>query len=235
MLSFKLNEIYPAIGYELEFDSRGVVVGFKLKKETIKITEKCLHKQDSTNTKMIYDLYQKSAIKNNSNIVTFDTIQINRYFEKLLEKEFIEFLKQERLPYIYYGYSKVTSKEKEKNINDLANILYKLDKNESAEVINMLLNEIDSYHYSNLPMENGEYKLNLLNPISYLGLEQQRMLDDLYFNIRKYESAEKLHNLKLVYLDKYIKEVEELNANVDYVDPYVMKLSKGKIKNQIRL
>ena len=63
----------------------------------------------------------------------------------------------------------------------------------------------------------------------------QRMLDDCYFNQRLYSNKERLHKLKLIYLDKYIKLVEELNKKIDYLDPNVIKISRGKIKNRIRL
>ena len=139
------------------------------------------------------------------------------------------------MPYIYYGCSKPSLDEIEQNMNDLAKTLNEIDKSIASDIINIINTKNDTYHYSNLPIPNGEYKLNLLNPISYLGLENQRMLDNLYFNTRLYSTNERIHRLKLQYLNQYIKKVEELNKNLDYIDPEVIKINKGRIKNRIKL
>ena len=234
-MSFKVGNKYPVFAYELIFYPSGKFKELKVSKDVINITEKYVYAQSTDKTKLIGDLYQKSVSKNGGFYSSFDTSKLNEHFESILEKSFVEFLQTERLPFIYYGYSKTLEDEKEYNMNNLTNILYDLDKASSREVVEIFSNDVDRYHYSNLPIPNGEYDLNILNPVSFLGLEIQRMLDDCYFNQRLYSNKERIHKLKLIYLAKYIKLVQELNKKIDYVDPNVIRMSRGRIKNRIRL
>ena len=122
----------------------------------------------------------------------------------------------------------------EKDLYDLNDVLYDMEKPDAYDLVNIMSSKIDTYHYSNLEIPNGEYKLNLLNPISLLGMENENMLVNCYFNERLLND-ERLHSLKIKFMDDYIKQVSELNAKLDYVDPNLIKHSRGKIKNRIRL
>lgn len=228
-LCFKVNKKYPVIAYELKFYPSGKFMKLNVKKDTI-----IVKKIDEKNKAYIDDLYKKSTLKNLENFKSNDTEDLNNYFKKILEKGYIDFLAENRLPFIYYGRTMPTRKEIENQINYLSNSLYSMSKDDYAEIINIISNDIDKLHYANLPIENGFYELSLLNPISFLGIENQRMLDDLYFN-KRLLSDERLHKLKLEYLNRYIKMVKELNENIEYVDYSVIKNSKGKIKNRIKL
>ena len=233
-LSFKNGCTYPVIDYRLEFYPSGKFKNLTVHKDVVSIKKEFKQIKDDEDLNELYSLYKKSVIKNNGIYSDYDIYKLNSHFEDILQGAYIDFLKKEKLPFIYYGRVLPIPKEVERNLTDLNNILYDLDKANAAEVVDILSNKIDSYHYSNLEIPNGEYKLNLLNPISYLGMENEKMLTNCYFNERLLNDK-RLHSLKLEFMDNYIKEVQMLNSNLDYVDPNLLKYSRGKIKNRIRL
>ena len=224
-LIFQENQKYPVIDYKLEFYPSGKLYGVEIKKDIIEVKQ-----MNEEIYKNIENLYKKSKIKNNDSANS-----INRYFENILQQAYIEFLKKENLPFIYYGKTMPNAKEIDIMMNDLSSDLYNMDKISYYKIINIISNEVDTYHYSNMPIHNAEYNLNLLNPISFLGIENQRMLADLYFNIRKLSNKDRLNKLKLMYRYKYLYMVEELNENLGYIDSNILKQSRGKIKKKIRM
>lgn len=234
-LSYKLGKTYPVFAYELEFYKSGKIKELTIKKDVIKITSRYLNDIKSEKPKQLNDLYRKSIIKNGGNASSFDLYKLNSYFESILNNMYIVFLTKERLPFIYYGYSLPRDEDINKNLNGLSNQLFELNKMDSREVIDIFSNKIDINHYSNLPIPNGVYDSKLINVFNYLGLTNQRMLNDLYFNQRKYTDPKRMYKLKLQYLSSYIEEVRELNKTIDYVDPSKMEMNKGKIKSIMRL
>lgn len=234
-LSFKLGKTYPVFAYELEFYKSGKIKELTIKKDVIKITDRYLNDIRSEKPKQLNDLYKKSVVKNGGDISSFDLYKLNSHFESILNNMYIVFLTRERLPFIYYGYSLPTDRDINKNLSELSNQLFELNKWDSREVIDIFSNKIDVNHYSNLPIPNGIYDSKLINTFNYLGLANQRMLNDLYFNQRKYTDPKRMYQLKLQYLSSYIEEVSELNKTIDYVDPSKIEMSKGKIKNRMRL
>jgi len=234
-LSFKKDNSYPVIGYELEFYPSGKIKNLKVKKDIIKINHQCIVNSESITSSEIYELYKKSVSKNGGIVHKFDLYALNDHFEQLLNNMYVEFLSENRLPFIYYGYSMPTNEDINNNMNELANSLHKLKKSDSRDVINIFSSKIDICHYSNLPIPNGVYDLKLIDSFNYLGIENGRMLNDLYFNARKLTDPRRLYKLKLQYLSDYIKKVKELNKSIDYTDVTEISMSKGKIKNRIHL
>lgn len=230
----KLNNIYPAIAYELTFYPSGKIKSLNVKQCNMKVVEENKILTNSENMIALNDLYKKSIIKNGGLYTSYDLGSWNEHFENVLEQEYIKFLNSARLPFIYHGYSKFDKDLAEKNMNELNSYFSCLSKSDSYEIANILFSNTDRMHYSVLPIDDAVYDLRLLDPISYLGIENQRMLNNLYFNCRKYEHKERLHRLKLSTLYKYIENVDELNKNINYVG-ITQKFSKGKIKNLIRI
>ena len=224
-LVLKKDGVYPVIDYELEFYPSGKLCGLSVKEDVIRVKQ-----MDEEKYNELEELYKKSVVKNED-----DKNTINSHFENMLQKAYIGFIRENALPFIYYGKTMPDKNEIEKTINDLSSDLYDMEKKDYADIINIISNEVDIYHYSNLPIKNADYELNLLNPISYLGIENQRMLADLYFNIRKFSNKERLRGLKVLYVRKYFDKVCELNSNLGYVDSNVIKQKRGKIKNRVRI
>ena len=224
-LVFQIDKKYPVINYELEFYPSGKFYGMKVKEDIIKVKNITEEKEIE-----LKKLYKRSIVKNNDLEST-----LNSHFENVLQNAYISFVKEKSYPYIYYGKTVPNSVEINRNINDLSSDLFEMDKGDYAEIVNILSNEVDIYHYSLVPIKNAKYDLNLLNPVSFLGIENQRMLADIHFNRRKFTNKERLRSLKIVYMNKYFKKVCELNENLGYVDSNIIKLSRGKIKNRLKL
>ncbi|MBE6161619.1 MAG: hypothetical protein E7158_05340 [Firmicutes bacterium] len=219
-LVFKNNEKYPVINYELEFYPSGKLCGLKAYEDVVSLKLINNEKYDQLD-----ELYKKSKTKNND-----QNSGLNTHFENMLERAYLKFLKDNGFPFIYYGKTMPNQKEIDRVINDLSGDLYTMDKHSYENMMNIISNESDKYHYSIAPIKNAVYELNLLDPFSYLGIENQRMLADLHFNNRKYSSKDRLNKLKILYKYKYYRQVLELNANIDYVDTNSIKQKKGRIK-----
>ena len=56
------------------------------------------------------------------------------------------------------------------------------------------------------------------------------MLNDLYFNERKFNDPRRLEKLKRVYKELYTKLSFIINRANNYVDPVELEKSKGKIR-----
>ena len=224
-LVFQSGYKYPAINYELEFYPSGKFCSLKVKEENINVKPITSEKLEE-----LESLYKKSAIKNNDL-----ENALNAHFENILQRAYVDFIEDKHYPYIYYGKTEPSSVEIDKTINDLSSDLYDMEKSDYAEIINIISNEVDIYHYTLMPIRNAKYELNLLNPISYLGIENQRMIADFHFNRRRFTNKERLHSMKVVYMQHYCKKVEELNANLGYVDSDVIKQKRGRIKNRLRI
>lgn len=235
-LKFNEKGKYPVICYNLEFYLSGKVKSLTIDNDVVMITEKhnTIYNMDD-NLKEFYDLYKKSIIKNGGTMTDYNIYQINNHFEQLLNQKYVEFVKNNKLPFIYYGYSLANPKEVEKQLGELSKHFYELSKRDAKDIINIIECRIDPPHYSILPIENGVYDLKLLDSFNYLGLENQRMLGDLQFNQRKLESPLRLYKLKLEYLNKYYNKVNDLNKHMEYVDRFEIKESKGKIKRKLRI
>lgn len=235
LFSFKLNKKYPTICYNLKFYKSGKFKELEVRKENIIITDEFKTFSNSDKFSYFIDLYSKSILKNGGTYSTYDLNKVNKHFENILNNEFIKFIKENRLPFIYCGYKLPTSEEISKNMNSLTPLLHNLEKDDAYEIINIVSTKIDRMHYSIYPIENAMYDLKLINPFNYIGLENQRMLGNIYFNEYDFIDENSKIKEKNSRLNKYDKIVRELNSNMDYVDPTEIKESKGKIKRRIKI
>ena len=232
---FKINNIYPTICYSLTFCKSGKLKDLTISKENIKITDKYNTFGGFKNISEFYDLYQKSVIKNNGVKTDFNLIDVNKHFEELLNKKFLDFCVANKLPVIYYGCKLPDVDEINHNINAVSPLLYNLDKVTAYEIINIVSSKIDKMHYSISPIVGGYYDFKLIDSFNYIGLEHQRMLGILYFNEYNYEKTDRINNEKNVRLNKFYKIVTELNQCINYVDENEIKETKGKIKRRIKI
>ena len=227
---FKSNKQYPVITYNLEFYQSGKLKNLTINENNINITN-IYNTMYSKNTEQqeFYDFYKKSVSKNGGNLTTFDTYKINEHFEGLLQLIYSMFIRRNQLPFIYYGYKKQTENELDESKNFLATKFNGLEKKDMIELIDILTSRIDKFHYSQFPIENPVYDLKIIDSISFLGLENQRMLNDIYFNKRNIEDPKKLLNLKKEYYQYYDKKIDELNKSINYIDMEKVKKYRGKM------
>ena len=227
---YKQNKKYPVISYTLEFFQSGKLKNLTIDKNFINITDvyNTMYNKDEIQTEF-YELYKKSVSKNGGTLTTFDTYQINDHFEDMLTIVYTNFIKDHKLPFMYYGYRKQTEKELKENKTFLATKLNGLDKASLVEMLHILTSRIDKFHYSQFPIENPVYDLKIIDSLNYLGLENQRMLKDLYFNDTKLENPERIMNLKKEYYRYYDKKVDELNSSINYVDMTKVDKYRGRM------
>lgn len=227
---FQKNNQYPTISYELEFYPSGKIKSMNINKNVINITEVYNTMYNKTlEQKEFYELFSKSVCKNGGTLTTFDTYIMNNHFNDLLNNLYTEFIKKNLLPFIYYGYRNQTKKELDDDKNFLSSKLSDLNKEDSMELLHILTSRIDMFHYSQYPIDNPTYDLKLVHNINYLGLENQRMLNDIYFNQRQIEDPKELLQLRKQYYQYYDKKVDELNNSINYVDMSKIKKYRSKM------
>lgn len=231
--NFKLNKKYPTICYNLKFYKSGKFKELVVKKENIVITQQ--FKTFAQLNNEFIDLYQKSIIKNGGISTTYNLSTLNKHFEEILNNEFVRFIQENKLPFIYCGYRLPSIDDINNNMNQLTPILYNLDKDIAYEIINIVSSRIDRKHYSIYPIENAIYDLRLINPFCYIGLEHQRMLGNIYFNEYDFIDENKKNKEKNSRLNKYDLMVRDLNSSMEYVDPAEIRESKGKIKRRLKI
>ena len=187
---FKVGQIYPTICYQLKFYKSGKIKSLDISRENIEIKDK-ITTFDVEKMGKFYDLYKKSIAKNVGIETDYNLLEINKHFENILNNEFVKFIKENRLPFIYYGYTLPTIEEISENMNALAPFLHNIDKDVAYEIINIVSSKIDKKHYSLFPIENAEYDLKLINSFNYIGILNQKMLNDIYFNDYNFETEER--------------------------------------------
>ena len=232
---FKLDNIYPTICYNLKFYESGRLKGLAVTKENIKITNQDKTFDQNGEMKEFYDLYKKSIIKNGGISTNYNLSIVNEHFENLLNDEFVEFIKTNKLPFIYYGYSLPNVRKVNYNMNALSSILYNIDKTIAYEIINITSSKIDKEHYSLFPIEDAHYDLRLVDSFNLIGIINQKMLNDIYFDGYCFSSERRKEKEKRIRLMDYYKIVSELNSYINYVDVSEIKESKGKIKRKFKI
>jgi len=233
IFSFKLNKKYPTICYELKFYKSGKFKELVVRKENILINQQ--FKVFSQLNNDFINLYEKSINKNGGTTTTYNLNIVNNHFENILNEEFVKFIQENKLPFIYCGYRLPSIDDINNNMNQLTPILHNLDKDIAYEIINIVSSKIDRKHYSIYPIENAIYDLRLINPFSYIGLEHQRMLGNIYFNEYDFIDENKKNKEKNSRLNKYDDIVRDLNSFIEYVDPTEIRESKGKIKRRLKI
>mgnify|MGYP004579266735 FL=1 len=231
---FEVGQIYPTICYQLKFYKSGKIKSLDISRENIEIKDK-ITTFDVEKMGKFYDLYKKSIAKNVGIETDYNLLEINKHFENILNNEFVKFIKENRLPFIYYGYTLPTIEEINENMNALAPFLHNIDKDVAYEIINIVSSKIDKKHYSLFPIENAEYDLKLINSFNYIGILNQKMLNDIYFNDYNFETEERKNREKKSRLIKFYKITKELNDSFNYIDVSEIKESKGKIKRRFKI
>lgn len=226
---FEKDKKYPVMTYTLEFLPSGTFKNMNVTKNFINITNvyNTMYNKNEEQTEF-FELYKKSVAKNGGNFTTEDTYKMNEHFEDVLTPAYVDFVKTHLIPFIYYGYKKQTEFELEDSRNFLATKLSGLNKADMNELLNILTSRVDKFHYSKNEIENPVYKLSLVHSFNFLGLENQRTLNDIYFNRRKIEDPKQ----KLIERRKYYQRndeiIELLNKSINYVDMSEVKQYRSK-------
>lgn len=201
-LQMKVGKIYPVVTYEIGEE-------LNISKNKIKINN-----LDTSKLKPYYDVTSLDCKETLENKI-----------EKILNHYVIKYFNKNKLPFVYSGCIKNES-EKEIILNDLTHALSKLEKKDFNKIYNILYNYQDKFHYEMIPF-NGQYSLNIINPVNYIGITIQRIIREVILEDR---NTEKERNRVI---KKYDDELRTLVATInyynDYVDKEVLKSNKGKL------
>lgn len=202
------GRVYPTITYEID--------------ETLNIYKSriLVKSKDEIKLKPYLDMTNEESIEGATSKL-----------EKLLNYNVMNYFEDNHLPFVYSGRIK-NDLEKQKILNDLTYILSKIEKEDFYKIYNALYNYHDKFHYEMSPF-NGRYKLNIMEPINYIGLTIQRIIHEVVLETRNSED-EKERVIK-----KYEEELKTLVATInyynDYVDKEVLKANKGKMKKRQKM
>lgn len=233
-LSFKEGKTYTAQVYTLEFYPNGKFKSFYLDRRNVHITKRIKTIQDiDSDSKDIYNLYRKICSKYNFSITNFDIYKINELFNYFLNQEYANFIVKNKLPFIFSGYTIKEEEEINEYLYALSNIIEKLDKQDAYDLLEIIKGKVDDKHYSIFPISDGVIDMNIADHRNYLSLINQRIIIDLIYNNRQL-GKNRLEKLFNEYAQKFMKIVDELNENNDYVDTESLRQNKGRLKRKIR-
>lgn len=233
-LSFKEGNTYTAQVYTLEFFPNGKFKSFSLDRRNVHITKRVRTINDiDESSKSIYDLYRTVCYKHNFPVTDFDIYKVNDVFNYFINQEYARFVINKKLPFIFSGYTVKDEEEINEYLYVFSNIIEKLDKKDAYDILEIIKGRIDDKHYSIFPISDGVIDMNITDHRNYLSLINQRIINELIYNSRRLEKnrLEKLYN---EFAQKFIKIVDELNENNDYVDSESIKQNKGRLKRKLR-
>lgn len=218
-LTLKYNEENPTITYEFNIEKGNCITDFKIYKSKIFIDE-----ENNTLLKNLSQLSKK--ILASKNIKDFESYTIDESIEILLNEEFINYIDENKLPFIYCGKEYIN--DYINNMNNLSNIFNRLNVIDFKKLYTIISNNVGEYNYSTKAFEvDGTYNLNLINDINYLFIFNQRLITDIIFN-----------NQKLKDKSKYLKECEklehELNLSINHIKPEDIVFKNNAKRNKLK-
>ena len=233
--SYKVGNSYNALCYTIEFFPSGIVKCFDVSKRKvhIKSSHKSLADFDGLATEL-NSLYKKASLKKNGSYASYDLSRINEFFDTLVTEQFIDFIRKNNLPFLYYGYRLKSEAEATNDLNEYVSLLSGLSKQDACLITKIICSNTDKTHYSVMPFRDGVYKMVLTDHKNYISLLNERILHDLYFNDRLLDKT-RIQKLKKSYARKFQETSEELNEINDYMDDESLKASKGRIRKKICL
>lgn len=218
-LTLKYNEENPTITYEFNIEKGNCITNFKIYKSKIFIDE-----ENNTLLKNLSQLSKK--ILASKNIKDFESYTIDESIEILLNEEFINYIDENKLPFIYCGKEYIN--DYINHMNNLSNIFNRLNVIDFKKLYTIISNNVGEYNYSTKAFEvDGTYNLNLINDINYLFIFNQRLITDIIFN-----------NQKLKDKSKYLKECEklehELNLSINHIKPEDIVFKNNAKRNKLK-
>lgn len=218
-LTLKYNEENPTITYEFNIEKGNCITDFKIYKSKIFIDE-----ENNTLLKNLSQLSKK--ILASKNIKDFESYTIDESIEILLNEEFINYIDENKLPFIYCGKEYIN--DYINHMNNLSNIFNRLNVIDFKKLYTIISNNVGEYNYSTKTFEvDGTYNLNLINDINYLFIFNQRLITDIIFN-----------NQKLKDKSKYLKECEKLehalNLSINHIKPEDIVFKNNAKRNKLK-
>ena len=236
-LKFNNDQVLPTIAYTFTFDSNYQLRNFDIEKCDGIL--KTITPEENTILNVIYDMNNTEGIYKRS----------SKFWETLLQDEFIKYAVNKKLPIIYYGryldesygrykagvkigyqkmddrLSKLSDLLEDFNRNLFNNVCYKWFKNYRLKHFSMEYDP-DSYYYID--------DIGIINPATFMGYNLQQVINECVFN-HHYENSF-VYQRMVKNQQEYIKHFNdvigyiELEEFIDLVSEAGQLETKGKKK-----
>ena len=226
----EVSKYNPTITYEFTIEKGNNISKFKIYKSKIKLNQKCydddlLYERNETLNKVAL-LTKKSLLIRNKEIEHIGLYTIDKTMEMLLNEEFIKYIENNKIPFIYSGKEYVNNYIE--HMNNLNSIFNRLNESDFKKLYKIINDNVGEFNYSIYPFDvDGEYSLNLINDINYLFMFNQRLITDIIIN------KEEVYNKS-----KYIRECQELehnlNLSINHIKPDDMKFKNKRKRNKLK-
>lgn len=216
-LRFKTDGVVPTIAYTFKFDKKYNLEEFEINQDNVMLREIEKHELEVLN-----DICNYNNDKSYRN---------NIFFEKLLQTEFIKFVKSRDLPIIFFGkyndesYGKYRQAKKigcEKmgnSIAALADVLYDVDGKTFDSVCWRWYKNYKIKHFSLDYQEDCIYlleDLGILDPASFMGINTQHILNKKLFLYDNNNKKNEMINEKIKNNQKDF--IHTFNSAVGYIE-----------------
>ena len=95
-------------------------------------------------------------IKNHQNYnQSFCTIDVDQYFEGILNEAMIQTFQKNKFPFIYSGICDQSEEEYVRIMNHISHILTRLEKEDFNKIYQVISKNNDEYHYSLKPFKGS--------------------------------------------------------------------------------
>ncbi len=239
MFMMKSGETYPTITYEITFDEKGnykdeqgKMLNFNIYQSKVNVKKNysdyhLVYAKGDIVFKSYLDLYRISMIKNHQNYnQSFCTIDVDQYFEGILNEAMIQTFQKNKFPFIYSGICDQSEEEYVRIMNHISHILTRLEKEDFNKIYQVISKNNDEYHYSLKPFK-GSYDLNIMNPLNYVGISIQRFVHEFIIDNRHTIEEQRIALKKIT--KQYDEMIATFNYYRDYVDKDVLKANMGKL------
>lgn len=217
LLDYK--NLNPTITYEIEFDKYNRVLNFKIYKSKISVS------YENENLSHELEVFTKKVLSS-KNKEDFCKCGIDGAIENLLNEEFIKYVDENKLPFMYSG--KEFINDYINHMNNLNNIFNRLETQDFKKLYNIISGNVGEYNYSTKKFSvDGDYNLHLVNEINYLFVLNQRMINDIIIDLEKLKD-------KSYYKKQYENLELHLNLSNKHIRPDDIVFENSTKRNKLK-
>lgn len=217
LLDYK--NLNPTITYEIEFDKYNRILNFKIYKSKISVS------YENENLSHELEVFTKKVLSS-KNIDDFCKSGIDGAIEILLNEEFIKYVDENKLPFMYSG--KEVINDYINHMNNLNNIFNRLESQDFKKLYNIISGNVGEYNYSTKKFSvDGKYNLHLVNEINYLFVLNQRMINDIVIECEKLKG-------KSYYKKQYENLELQLNLSNKHIRPDDIVFENSTKRNKLK-
>ena len=227
---FSYNKENPCITYEIKLNKNNIVESFNIYKSIVNVEQKCndvdLFYKRNVQLNALGNLSKKIYLINNMELEHIDIPSIENAITILLNEQFINYIEENNIPFIYGGVEYINDFVNQ--LNDLNYTFSRLDKKDFKKLYEIINNNVGEFGYHTKLFESQEpYYMHLINSDDYLTIFNQRLINDIIINEEEIKTRE-----------YYLKEVEklkhELNLSIGYLPIEDIKFKNTRQRNKLK-